>query len=442
MITKAIIEKIVSNRSYQVRIPIFDKVQSASLSNNSLQTAYVSSQLNNGMNLSIGDIVFVDFEDNSYFNPVIVGILYSQDNTKSIPDVEFNSLKVSNNAAFSKDTYMGDSITYENIVCLKNSEKNIQLQLDELLNSLEEYRDKLSEQIKAISDNSQHIESAKKESDSIDTNILVMRSIFGNSSDKTEETLYGKLNSLSKRIDTVLSSVGTIDENTTFFERLQNINSRLEKLMKSSPVVSVGDGKSYEQTIAERETSTVTENEYSPSQSDRFDSLLSLLKKKFPHGKYWNHMPYKGTGKEYNNQDGWTNIPCTKHNHYCGTKEQTCNGYAPNGAETSWQCMGYANKCGFDMTGHDPEKSSEWKKTTNVNDLKYLKKGDIIRYKNDGHSIYVTGVSGNYVTYTDCNSDGHCGIKWESVISKSDISSSFSYIRVSPTDLSMSKLYN
>lgn len=442
MITKAIIEKIISNRSYKVRIPILDKIQSASLSNDSLQTAYVSSQLNNGMNLTVGDIVFIDFEDNSHFSPVILGTLYTSNNLKSNPDIDFNSLEVSNSATLPSDVFIGDDITYENIVCLKNSEKNIQLQLDELLNSLEEYKEKLNKQIEFIDDYTKSIDDIEKESNSLDATISIMCSTIGDIKDNTEETIYGKLNSLSKGIDSLLKSVGTIDENRTFFERVQNINSRLQSLMNQSPIVNT-DSSDYEQTIYEEEHQT--SNTYSQYQSEKFDSLLKTLRKKFPHGKYWNHMPHKGTGKEYNNQDGYTDIPCTKHNDYCGTSEQTCNGYAPNGSETSWQCMGYAYKCGFDMTGYDPQyegQGAKWKFTYNVDDLKYLKKGDIIRYKNGGHSIYVIGVDGSYVHYTDCNSDGHCGIKWDSTISKSEIASSFSYIVIAPTDLSKSKLYS
>ena len=177
------------------------------------------------------------------------------------------------------------------------------------------------------------------------------------------------------------------------------------------------------------------------SESEEFIDIINSLRKKFPHGKYWNHSPIQGNTSYNgeNNQDSYTDVPCPKHGN-CGTKEQTCNGYAPNGWETSWQCMGYANKCGYDVTGFDPERSSMWKKSSDPNDLKMLKAGDIIRFKNDTHSIYVIGVNDGVVTFTDCNSDGHCKICWDSKIDKSDIKKSFTYIRIAPTDLSKSRL--
>ena len=246
--------------------------------------------------------------------------------------------------------------------------------------------------------------------------------------------MFGKLNSLATNLDSMLKKVGTIDEKTTFFDKLQDLESRLDILLNSAHLSSSEDSDQYENPIGD----DVEDHGYTTSESDDFDALLNALRSKFPDGKYWNHMPIKGTGKEYNNQDSWTNTPCTKHNSYCGTSEQTCNGYAPNGYETSWQCMGYANKCGFDMTGYDPETSTKWKKTTDSKYLKSVKKGDIIRYS--GHSVYVIKVDGTMVYFTDCNSDGHCQIKWTRGFDKSHFESGFEYIRISPTNFSNSRL--
>ena len=168
--------------------------------------------------------------------------------------------------------------------------------------------------------------------------------------------------------------------------------------------------------------------------------LLSM-KQKFPHGKFWNHMPNKGTGMAYNNQDGWTNLPCTKHNGYCGTSRQTCNGYAPNGQEVSYQCWGFADKLGHDVSGQDPQKhdtaGNGWKKLYYKDSLNSLKAGDILRYNKNGnsalaHSIYVTAVSGDTITYADCNYDGTCVIRWDQKISKSTVRNWFVFCLSAP----------
>ena len=168
------------------------------------------------------------------------------------------------------------------------------------------------------------------------------------------------------------------------------------------------------------------------------DGTLSIaqIREKFPDGKYWNHAGNPGASNSVNNQDGWTNTPCPRHK-TVGTSAQTCNGFAPSGTQLSWQCMGYAEKIGYDITGYNPRNNAHgWSTSKNVSALDSLKPGDIVRYKNDGHSIYVLGVDGDTVTYTDCNSDGHCKIRWDVTISKSTLASSFTYVRSAPFAIS------
>ncbi|MBO4419731.1 MAG: S-layer homology domain-containing protein [Oscillospiraceae bacterium] len=176
-----------------------------------------------------------------------------------------------------------------------------------------------------------------------------------------------------------------------------------------------------------------------PASENKGMGLIGV-RQKFPHGKYWNHMPDLGTGMEFNNQDGWTEIPCPKHNGYCGTSKQSCNGYAPEGEELSYQCWGYADKLGHDVSGCDPQKLSEgdsWKKLYYKASLNNLKAGDIIRFNRYGnskyaHTIYVTAVSGDTITYTDCNFDGSCVIRWDQTISLSTVRSWFVFLLCAP----------
>ena len=163
---------------------------------------------------------------------------------------------------------------------------------------------------------------------------------------------------------------------------------------------------------------------------------LAQLRQKFPHGKYWNHAGNPGSSNSVNNQNGYTSTPCSQHG-VVGTSKQTCNGFQPSGTQLSWQCMGYAEKLGYDATGNNPRNNANgWYTYTSSSALDNLKPGDIVRYKNNGHSIYVTGVNGNTVTYTDCNSDGHCIIRWDVTISKSTLKSSFTHVRSAPSSVS------
>ena len=162
---------------------------------------------------------------------------------------------------------------------------------------------------------------------------------------------------------------------------------------------------------------------------------LAQLQAKYPSGKYWNHADNPGSSNSVNNQDGYTSTPCPSHNGTIGTKKQTCNGFQPGNTQLSWQCMGYAEKLGYDFTGYNPRKyaSNAWKKITDASvAMDSLKPGDIIRYKNDNHSIFVTKVSGDTITYTDCNYGQTCKIRWGATVSKSTVKKSFNYIYSAP----------
>lgn len=157
---------------------------------------------------------------------------------------------------------------------------------------------------------------------------------------------------------------------------------------------------------------------------------LAQLKEKFPHGKYWNHV-----GMSKNNPDGYTEQPCTGHP---GTA--TCNCFCVDPNDPSYQCMGFAEKCGYDFSGSNPRVAGAWTTLNNVSALNNLKPGDIIRYytnraSDDRHSIFVTGVSGDTITFGDCNWDSHCGIRWGATTTKQKLSPEFIHVRRAPFTL-------
>ncbi len=145
---------------------------------------------------------------------------------------------------------------------------------------------------------------------------------------------------------------------------------------------------------------------------DTMDVLTSIVKR-FPDGKYWNHM-----GSEKNAPDKVTDTPCATHKN-CSWQEDGC--YC-NSYDKAIQCMGYAFKIAYEITGVS---GRDFTKSKTL-DIKKLRVGDIIRYRNDNHSICVTGVSGSKISFTDCNWDKECGIRW----SVMDISSikNFTYV--------------
>ena len=88
----------------------------------------------------------------------------------------------------------------------------------------------------------------------------------------------------------------------------------------------------------------------------------------------------------------------------------------------AWQCHGFALTLGDSLTGTDP---NSWNKAYNLNSLK---PGDII-VCNRPHTIMVTGVSGDEITYVDCNWAAKDTVKWNNTISRSQIANKFNSLK-------------
>ena len=102
---KAIIEEIKDD-GFQilVRIPYFDKLESSLGSNKNLYSATVCTLPGCKPCFSIGEIVFITFENNDNSKPVIVGTLHRKNPGMSSVDVSCQSLNVEVDATFSNET--------------------------------------------------------------------------------------------------------------------------------------------------------------------------------------------------------------------------------------------------------------------------------------------------------------------------------------------------
>ena len=58
----------------------------------------------------------------------------------------------------------------------------------------------------------------------------------------------------------------------------------------------------------------------------------------------------------------------------------------------------------------------------------FQKNSVMIRYRYNTHSVFVTKVTADTITFADCNWDGHCKIRWNVTIPKSSITG-LTYIR-------------
>lgn len=96
--------------------------------------------------------------------------------------------------------------------------------------------------------------------------------------------------------------------------------------------------------------------------------------------------------------------------------------YCSDGYEAK-ECNGYALQLRIDLTGKNPMKKC--RKIKDRNAINNLQAGDLIRYRNDGHTILVTAVNGEDVTYTDCNWNHDKAIRWNVHITKQKLRDNF-----------------
>lgn len=172
-----------------------------------------------------------------------------------------------------------------------------------------------------------------------------------------------------------------------------------------------------------------------------YDTWLAAEKVKYPAGKYWNHQ-----GMSVDNSEGYTDKPCSLHSvsgiHISGVDGCTCNHFTDPGignavqAPLVWhykatQCMGFANKLGYDMFG-----TTTWKQTTDSNYKEDIRVGDILRI--NGHSSFVISKTADYkVTVAECNytsKNNGCLIAWGRVIDLNNISNYEYYERAQNYD--------
>lgn len=188
-----------------------------------------------------------------------------------------------------------------------------------------------------------------------------------------------------------------------------------------------GYEESYEEGADEEGIHYYTAEDFSGSSDDMIATqasrryTLDELRQKYPAGKYWNHAGMSG-----NNADSYTSTPC--YDHKKGGIGQYDNKYT---GALGWatQCAGYAQKVASCYAGSDPQ---TWTKLTSASAVDNLKTGDVVRYLNNGHSIFITAVDGENVWFSDCNYGNQCVIRWDVKTTKSNIKKTFTNVRVCP----------
>lgn len=116
MVTKAIVEEIISEYEVTVRIPTLDAGSnfSSSTQNYNLANAIICVPPQCVYSPTKGDIVIVSFEDNDYGKPIILGCLFKESGNTSGMGANLSTLNVTGNTKLSTQTTIGN-ISYQQL---------------------------------------------------------------------------------------------------------------------------------------------------------------------------------------------------------------------------------------------------------------------------------------------------------------------------------------
>lgn len=129
--TRAIVEGMVDDFHYRVRIPVLNKIAAAigATPVEELSIATIAVPPGVSPKFRNGDIVFVEFEEGDTSKPVIVGSLFNTLDSQIVSDAKFDSLSVNVNTTLKRETQIGE-VTADNIANIKGLNTNVQYEID------------------------------------------------------------------------------------------------------------------------------------------------------------------------------------------------------------------------------------------------------------------------------------------------------------------------
>lgn len=129
--TRAIVEGMVDDFHYRVRIPVLNKIAAAigATPVEELSIATIAVEPGVSPKFRSGDVVFVEFEEGDTSKPVIVGSLFNTLDSQIVSDAKFDSLSVNVNTTLQRETQIGE-VTADNIANIKGLNTNVQYEID------------------------------------------------------------------------------------------------------------------------------------------------------------------------------------------------------------------------------------------------------------------------------------------------------------------------
>jgi len=156
MLTKGIVQEVISKDAVRVRLPLYNKIDgvNGSTPNRDLYIATLSVQPHVTQSPNVGDIVFVSDEDSDMSKLVILGYLSATAHKCNLPDMCCDDFSAKGVVKLSSTTTIGE-VTPTNIECLRNLSVNLNDTLGIISNKLSkltELEEKIAKLEKIVSD--------------------------------------------------------------------------------------------------------------------------------------------------------------------------------------------------------------------------------------------------------------------------------------------------
>lgn len=230
MIVRGIVESTFKNQA-KVRIPIFDKVFSASLGvdYSELSDATICIPPKFDMNAKNGDTVYVLFENNNRQKPIIIGFIKNDKNSHC--ESESTSVVVENSAVLPENIVIGD-VNQNNIKNLHGLDKNVQ----NFINETDENVNNKVSNINNINNNISNINitNINNNISNINNNLEILKSLIGKENDTAmDNTLFGQLNFASNYLDETLLKIGNVDFSKRFTDVVDDYLEKIKLLEES-----------------------------------------------------------------------------------------------------------------------------------------------------------------------------------------------------------------
>ena len=226
MITKAVIEQILNKHSVRIRIPILDKVINAStgIPVDNYQTASECVLPNFCYNFNIGDIVFIDFEENNMDSPVILG--YLTNTSKQRTDGTLLSINVEGGSVLPADTSIGN-VTKKELSFLKDTNTNIQNSIDGI------NKNTFALSVKEIGKEIENLDSKLNDASTTTTSAIDSCVSVSDNITKEDSDFYNKFQSVRNNLSSVLNKIGDVGESENLSDLITELEERVAELEDS-----------------------------------------------------------------------------------------------------------------------------------------------------------------------------------------------------------------